>query len=234
MLEMRNVSAGYGEALVLRDVSLHIRPGEIAALMGRNGMGKTTLLKTVMGLLPALSGEILFDGHSIRRQPTHLIARAGLGYVPQGREIFANFTVEENLRLSLLGHALQDSAARLQQIYDWFPILKERAGQRAGTFSGGQQQILAIARALIAGPKMLLLDEPTEGIQPSIVHEIALQLARIASETGLAILIVEQNIDMVRTLAGRVLFMENGAIVDQRDIDELRRDDSLLHRYLSV
>lgn len=234
MLEIKEITAGYGEALVLRGVSCHVAPGEVIALMGRNGMGKTTLLKTVMGLLPAQSGEIYFAGRSIARQPTHLIARAGLGYVPQGREIFANFTVEENLCLSLLGHKDSASLLPLHQIYDWFPILEERKDQRAGTFSGGQQQILAIARALIAGPKMLLLDEPTEGIQPSIVHEIGLKLARIAHETDLAILIVEQNIEMVRTLARRILFMENGAIVDGCETAALDQDDSLLHRYLSV
>ena len=233
MLEIENLSAGYREALVLRDFSCRIGSGKVTALMGRNGMGKTTLMKTIMGLIPAKSGRILFDGRSIEKLPTHQISRIGMGYVPQGREIFADFTVAENLRLSLLGHE-GGEVLPLEKIYDWFPILKERAEQRAGTFSGGQQQILAIARALIGGPKMLLLDEPTEGIQPSIVHDIGVQLGRIAKETGLAILIVEQNVDMVRTLADEVLFMENGAIEERCNIESLRRDDSLLHRYLSV
>ena len=233
MLEIENLSAGYGEALVLRDFSCRIDSGKVTALMGRNGMGKTTLMKTIMGLIRAQSGQILFDGTAIEKLPTHQISRIGMGYVPQGREIFAEFTVTENLRLSLLGHEGGETLP-LEKIYDWFPILKERAEQRAGTFSGGQQQILAIARALIGGPKMLLLDEPTEGIQPSIVHDIGVQLGRIARETGLAILIVEQNVDMVRTLADEVLFMEIGAIEERCDIESLRRDDSLLHRYLSV
>lgn len=233
MLEMENLSAGYGEALVLREFSCRIASGKVTALMGRNGMGKTTLLKTIMGLIRAQSGRIIFDGIPIEKQPTHQISRAGMGYVPQGREIFADFTVSENLRLSLLGHE-GGTVLPLEKIYGWFPILKERAEQRAGTFSGGQQQILAIARALIGGPKMLLLDEPTEGIQPSIVHDIGIQLGRIAHETGLGILIVEQNVDMVLTLADEVLFMENGAIQERCDTDTLRRDDSLLHRYLSV
>ena len=233
MLEIDNLSSGYRDALVLRDFTCRIEGGRVTALMGRNGMGKTTLLKTIMGLIAARTGTIRFDGDAIENRPTHLISRTGIGYVPQGREIFDDFTVLENLRLSLLGHEHQRTLS-VTQIYDWFPILKERAEQRAGTFSGGQQQILAIARALIAGPKMLLLDEPTEGIQPSIVHEIGLQLARIARETGLGILIVEQNVDMVRTLADQVLFIENGAIRDRCDIEALHRDDSLLHRYLSV
>lgn len=233
MLEMENLSAGYGEALVLREFSCRIASGKVTALMGRNGMGKTTLLKTIMGLIRAQSGRIIFDGVPIEKQPTHQISRAGMGYVPQGREIFADFTVSENLRLSLLGHE-GGTVLPLEKIYGWFPILKERAEQRAGTFSGGQQQILAIARALIGGPKMLLLDEPTEGIQPSIVHDIGIQLGRIAHETGLGILIVEQNVDMVLTLADEVMFMENGTIQERCDIDTLRQDDNLLHRYLSV
>jgi branched-chain amino acid transport system ATP-binding protein/urea transport system ATP-binding protein len=233
MLEIAGVSSGYRDALVLRDFDCRIEGGKVTALMGRNGMGKTTLLKTIIGLIAVRTGTITFDGQPLQNMPAHLISRAGIGYVPQGREIFADFTVMENLRLSLLGHAGGDTLP-LDQIYDWFPILKERAAQKAGTFSGGQQQILAIARALIAKPKLLLLDEPTEGIQPSIVHEIGLQLARIAAETGLGILIVEQNVDMVRTLADQVLFMENGTIRESCDIEALRRDDALLHRYLSV
>ena len=233
MLEIRNLSSGYRDALVLRDFDCRIEGGRVTALMGRNGMGKTTLLKTIMGLIAARTGTIHFDGKPLQNLSTHLISRAGIGYVPQGREIFGDFTVLENLRLSLLGHEGGETL-RIAQIYDWFPILKEREQQKAGTFSGGQQQILAIARALIAGPKMLLLDEPTEGIQPSIVHEIGLQLAKIARDTGLGILIVEQNVDMVRTLADHVLFMENGSIRDSCDIEALRSDDTLLHRYLSV
>ncbi|MEX1036467.1 MAG: ABC transporter ATP-binding protein [Sneathiella sp.] len=233
MLELQNLSSGYGDALVLRDFSCRFENGQVTALMGRNGMGKTTLLKTIMGLIKAKSGSVMFNGQALEKSPPHLISRAGIGYVPQGREIFEDFSVQENLRLGLLGHD-PNTALPLDRIYDWFPILKERADQRAGTFSGGQQQILAIARALIGGPKMLLLDEPTEGIQPSIVHDIGLQLARIARETGLGILIVEQNVDMVRTLANQVLFMENGEIRESCDIEVVRRNDALLHRYLSV
>ncbi|WP_339630110.1 ABC transporter ATP-binding protein [uncultured Sneathiella sp.] len=233
MLEIRNLSSGYGDALVLRDFSCRFENGRVTALMGRNGMGKTTLLKTIMGLIKAKGGSVLFDGQTLETWPTHLIARAGIGYVPQGREIFEDFSVEENLQLGLMGRDATD-ALPFSQIYDWFPLLKKRKDQRAGTFSGGQQQILAIARALIGGPKMLLLDEPTEGIQPSIVHDIGLQLARIAKETGLGILIVEQNVEMVRTLADQVLFMENGEIRESCDIEAIKRNDSLLHRYLSV
>ncbi|MCR9213958.1 MAG: ABC transporter ATP-binding protein [Proteobacteria bacterium] len=233
MLEITGLTSGYGGARVLSDVECKIPDGKVTALMGRNGMGKTTFIKTIMGLLKTEAGSIRFDGAAIERLSTFEISRLGIGYVPQGREVFDQFTVLENLRLSLLGHSIK-SQDGLDQIYEWFPILKERADQRAGTFSGGQQQILAIARALIANPRMLLLDEPTEGIQPSIVHEIGEKLAAIAKETGLTILVVEQNVDMVRTIASDALFMENGQIVDSCSISELERDDSLLRRYLSV
>lgn len=233
MLEVSGLSSGYGDARVLTDVQCRIPQGKVTALMGRNGMGKTTFIKTVMGLLKAQAGTVQFDGTSIETLSTFEISRLGIGYVPQGREVFDQFTVLENLRLSLLGHGIK-SLEGLDRIYGWFPILKERASQSAGTFSGGQQQILAIARALIVNPRLLLLDEPTEGIQPSIVHEIGETLAAIASETGLTILIVEQNVDMVRTVASEALFMENGQIVDGCAISELESDDGLLHRYLSV
>ncbi len=233
MLEIKGLTSGYGGARVLNDVECTIPDGKVTALMGRNGMGKTTFIKTIMGLLKTQAGNVRFEGTSIERLSTFEISRLGIGYVPQGREVFDQFTVLENLRLSLLGHGIK-SLDGLDRIYDWFPILKERSDQSAGTFSGGQQQILAIARALIANPKMLLLDEPTEGIQPSIVHEIGENLAAIATETGLTILIVEQNVDMVRTVASDALFMENGQIVDGCSIADLERDDSLLHRYLSV
>lgn len=233
MLDIKNLTAGYRDAMVLRDLSCRLDGGRVTALMGRNGMGKTTLLKTIMGLIRPRSGRITFAGQSIESMPTYQVSRAGIGYVPQGREIFDSLTVHDNLRLSLLGHGLQ-GLERFQKIYDWFPLLKEREMQKAGSFSGGQQQILAIARALIPGPQFLLLDEPTEGIQPNIIHDIGLQLARIAKETGLGILIVEQNVDMVRTLADHVMFMENGLIRESCDIDRLKDDDSLLHRYLSI
>jgi len=233
MLEIKDLKAGYGEAMVLNDFSVEISHGQITALMGRNGMGKTTLLKAIMGLIPIKSGRILFKDTPIDNLQTYLISKAGVGYVPQGREVFDDFTVYENLRLAALGSSKQNLAL-LPQIYDWFPILKERLDQKAGTFSGGQQQILAIARALMTNPKILLLDEPTEGIQPSIVHEIGIQLSRIASETELTILLVEQNVDMVKTMAEEIIFMENGKLTARCSAADLKNDDALLHRYLTI
>ncbi|OUR80176.1 ABC transporter ATP-binding protein [Alphaproteobacteria bacterium 46_93_T64] len=233
MLEIKDLKAGYGEAMVLNDFSVEISHGQITALMGRNGMGKTTLLKAIMGLIPIKSGRILFNDTPIDNLQTYLISKAGVGYVPQGREVFDDFTVYENLRLAALGSSKQNLAL-LPKIYDWFPILKERLDQKAGTFSGGQQQILAIARALMTNPKILLLDEPTEGIQPSIVHEIGIQLSRIASETGLTILLVEQNVDMVKTMAEEIIFMENGKLTARCSAADLKNDDALLHRYLTI
>jgi len=233
MLSVSGLESGYGPGAVLHGVDFELRAGRVTALMGRNGMGKTTFLKTVMGLLPARAGAIVFDGHDIAGLPPHRIARAGLGYVPQGREVFDDFTVAENLRLSLLGH-LGKAKSVPERVLAWFPILAERAQQRAGTLSGGQQQMLAIGRALAADPKMLLLDEPTEGIQPSIVHEIGETLARIARETGLTVLVVEQNVDLVLTVADEVAFMDNGAIVETTSAAALARDDTILARHLSL
>jgi branched-chain amino acid transport system ATP-binding protein/urea transport system ATP-binding protein len=233
MLVINHLHAGYGNSQVLNDFSITVPAGEVLALMGRNGMGKTTLLKATMGLLPIAAGEIRFDNHSIVGRASHDIARLGLGYVPQGREIFDDFTVLENLRLGLMGHA-SNSQTLPEQIFSWFPVLRDRADQRAGSFSGGQQQMLAIARALVSGPKMLLLDEPTEGIQPSLVHDIGLRLREIARDTGLTILLVEQNVDIVRTIADQVIFMENGKAVEQVPVGAIRQDDALLARHLTL
>jgi len=233
MLEIANIQAGYNEALVLQDFSLSIETGKVTALMGRNGMGKTTLLKTIMGLLPLSGGRIELDGQPLQGLETYRISQAGVGYVPQGREIFEDFTVYENLRLAALGSHIKN-LDMLPQIFDWFPILEERLSQKAGTFSGGQQQILAIARALITRPKILLLDEPTEGIQPSIVHEIGIKLAEISTQTGLTILLVEQNVDMVKTMADDIAFIENGVLMERCSKETLLENDALLHRYLSL
>ncbi len=233
MLEIAEVHAGYGASAVLHGVDLAVEGGQVMALMGRNGMGKTTLMRVVVGQLPARRGTVRFKGRDITRTPTHRIARAGLAYVPQGREVFDDFTVEENLRLSLLGHG-RGRGPVPARIYEWFPILDERRRQKAGTLSGGQQQMLAIGRALAADPDLLLLDEPTEGIQPSIVHEIGETLARIAGETGLTILVVEQNVDLVLTVAARVAFMDNGRIVESCLPADIAADEAVLARHLSI
>lgn len=233
MLSIENLHASYGGSLVLHGVNLSIGPGEIQALMGRNGMGKTTLMRTVMGLLSIRSGTITFDGEPIHGLRTHEIAAKGLGYVPQGREIFGDFTVWENLHLGTL--KLPRSERKIpEEVFDYFPILKERKNQKAGSFSGGQQQMLAIARALVARPKMLLLDEPSEGIQPSIVDQISEILKKINAETGLTILIVEQNVDMVLDTATRCAFVEKGRIVETCSIEDIRKDESIITCHIAV
>jgi ABC-type branched-subunit amino acid transport system ATPase component len=231
MLAIAGLTCGYGDSQVLHGVDLEVAAGEVLALMGRNGMGKTTLLRRCMGLLPARAGSIRFAGLDITSLATHRIARAGLGYVAQGREIFDDLSIADNLRLSLLGCARGAPTAAL---LDWFPILAERSDQRAGTLSGGEQQMLAIARALAPGPKLLLLDEPSEGIQPSLVHAIGEQLGAIVRATGLTLLLVEQNVDLVSTLADRVAFMDRGRIVETCPVAELAAADGPLARHLSL
>lgn len=235
MLDVKDVVAGYlAGSRVLDGFSMRIKKGEVVALLGRNGMGKTTFLKALMGHVAVTQGSMQFDGQEIVGKRPYEIARMGMGYVPQGRDIFGDFTVEENLRMGLLGHP-----GMSKDIPDWafdlFPILRERRTQRGGSMSGGQQQQLAIVRALIGKPKLLLLDEPSEGIQPSIVQEIGRVLSRIAKEQGLTILLVEQNMELVLGMAQRCLFMENGHIVYETDqVQALRDDPTPIHKYLSV
>jgi urea ABC transporter ATP-binding protein UrtE len=233
MLKIEDLHASYGGSLVLHGVNLSIAPGEIHALMGRNGMGKTTLMRTVMGLLPTRSGIVAFNGEAIQGLRTHEIAAKGLGYVPQGREIFGDFTVWENLHLGTLKLPRKERNIP-EEVFDYFPILKERRNQKAGSFSGGQQQMLAIARALVTRPKMLLLDEPSEGIQPSIVDQISDILKKINAETGITILIVEQNVDMVLDTATRCAFMEKGQIVETCSIEDIRKDESIITCHIAV
>ena len=233
MLKIKNLQASYGGSLVLHGVDMEVPPGHIVALMGRNGVGKTTLMKSVIGLVPPRSGHVLLDGKDITRLPPHQISNLGVSYVPQGKEIFQSFTVYENLRLGIVKFKRKDRTIP-QDIFDYFPILEERKNQKAGSFSGGEQQMLAIARALVSNPKILLLDEPSEGIQPSIVKEIREILVRINRERGVTILIVEQNVDLIMDIAKECFFMEKGKIVDQSETDHLREDDSLITQYLAL
>jgi urea ABC transporter ATP-binding protein UrtE len=234
VLTLEGLIAGYQHgSRVLDGVSFHVRRGEIVALMGRNGMGKTTVLRAITGHLPAAEGTIALDGEEILGRASHEIANLGVGYVPQGREIFSDFTTEENLLMGMIGkkglpNKVPDWA------YDIFPMLRERRWQRAGTLSGGQQQQLAIMRALVGEPKLLLLDEPSEGIQPSIVQEIARTLRRIVEQKTLTVLLVEQNLELVIGMASRSLFMENGRVIEEAPVDLVRPGSELVEKYLSV
>jgi len=234
MLVISGLTAGYEDAgIVLEGIDLEVGAGESVALMGRNGMGKTTLLRAIMGHVRPTAGRVTFDGRDLTGRPPFVVSNAGIAYVPQGREIFTDFTVEENLLLGLLGK--KGGAGRVPDaIYRRFPILAERRGQRAGTMSGGEQQQLAIARAIISRPRLLLLDEPAEGVQPSLVTAMAATVSAISRDEGMSVLLVEQNLDLVLTLTTRCLFVENGRIVDQSESTRLRDDATLLDRYLSV
>ena len=231
MLTIADLTAGYPDGgTVLRQVGLALKAGECLALMGRNGMGKTTLLRTIMGHLRPSAGRIVFAGRDIAGRPPFEISNLGIAYVPQGREVFADFTVEENLVMGVLGKGGEVPAG----IYERFPILAERRRQRAGTLSGGEQQQLAFARAVVGRPKLLLLDEPSEGIQPSIVQGLGRIAAAIAAAEKMAILLVEQNLELVQALTTRCLFIDNGRIVDETATAALRTDRTKLERYLSV
>ena len=233
LMEMRGLNTYYGESHILRDVDLTLKAGEMVCLIGRNGVGKTTLLKSLIGLLRPRRGEIVFNGISLDRQAPHQRARAGLGYVPQGREIIPQLTVEENLKLGL--EALPGGLVRQQVIdpfvYDLFPILKDFLPRKGGDLSGGQQQQLAIARALLGKPKLLLLDEPTEGIQPNIVRDIESAVRLIISQTGISVLLVEQHLHFVRQ-ADRYYAMQRGGIVASGPTQELSQ--AVVDQFLSV
>tara|TARA_B100001057_G_scaffold80632_1_gene75892 strand:- start:130 stop:840 length:711 start_codon:yes stop_codon:yes gene_type:complete len=233
LLEITGLNTYYGESHILRDVDLSVKAGEMVCLIGRNGVGKTTLLKSLIGLLRPRSGEILFEGSGLNRQAPHQRARAGIAYVPQGREIIPQLTVEENLMLGR--EALTGGLARNRRIdpivYDLFPILKEFLPRKGGDLSGGQQQQLAIARALLGKPKLLLLDEPTEGIQPNIVQDIEAAVRRIIAETGIGVLLVEQHLHFVRQ-ADRYYAMQRGGIVASGPTSDLSQ--SVVDQFLSV
>lgn len=235
MLALDSISAGYGEALVLREVSLTVKRGEIVCLFGRNGAGKTTTLRAIMGLVKRAGGAIRLDGHDLTGLKPHEIPGHGIGYVPQGRRLFTEMTVAENLEIGLM--ARRPDAGTHDQTRDWvldlFPRLRERLGQRAETLSGGEQQMLATARALCLRPKVLLLDEPTEGLQPSMIEAIRQVVARMRDE-GVAILLVEQRLDAVLSLADRVAFIENGRMGATLPAAQLREDHELVMRYVGV
>ena len=211
MLTVSNINQYYGGSHILRDVSLQATRGKVSVILGRNGVGKTTLLKSLMGLVAIKTGSIEFDGRAIERATPYERARAGMGYVPQGREIFARLTVEDNLRMGL---ASKPAGTPIPpELFELFPVLKQMRQRRGGDLSGGQQQQLAIARALAAGPKLLILDEPTEGIQPSIIKDIARVIRMLADRGDMAILLVEQYYDFAEALADDYIVMERGAVL---------------------
>ena len=231
MLQIEKLNQYYGESHTLWDLDLQVPEGKCTCLMGRNGVGKTTLLQCVMGLLPIESGEIRFAGDNLDRQIAERRARLGIGYVPQGRQIFPLLTVEENLRIGL--PARKERGGGIPEfIFDLFPVLKEMLGRRGGDLSGGQQQQLAIGRALVVDPHLLILDEPTEGIQPNIVHEIGDIILRLNREIGLTVLLVEQKLPFARKVADHFCILDRGRHVAAGEMRAL--GDDLIRQYLTV
>jgi urea transport system ATP-binding protein len=230
MLTLKHINQFYGGSHTLWDLDMTVPKGSCTCLMGRNGMGKTTLLKCIMGLLPLATGELAFDGRDLRASRAEARARLGIGYVPQGREIFSQLTVEENLRIGL---AARRDGARVvpEHIYELFPVLKRMLGRRGGDLSGGQQQQLAIGRALVIEPTLLILDEPTEGIQPNIVHEIGDVITRLRG-AGLTVLLVEQKLPFARRVASDVRILDKGRLVVSGAIAGLT--DELVQKHLTV
>ena len=220
MLTAKNIHQYYGGSHILRGVSLQTQPRKVTVLLGRNGAGKTTLLKALMGLVPIKSGSIEFEGRQIQSATPYERARAGIGFVPQGREIFARLTVEENLRMGLAYKSASTPVPA--ELYELFPVLQQMLGRRGGDLSGGQQQQLAIARALAAKPKLLILDEPTEGIQPSIIKDIGRVMRMLADRGDMAILLVEQYYDFAEELADDYLVMERGELIASGQGNDMR------------
>jgi len=233
MLHVSSLQAGYGESMVLRNVNLDIPKGKIVGLLGRNGVGKTTLVKVLMGLLPVTNGNISFEEKAWKKERPEYRAKMGMAYVPQGRDIFSDLTIRENLLLGM--EALPKSKRTTdipEEIFEWFPVLKEMIDRKGGDLSGGQQQQLAIARAIISNPKVLLLDEPMEGIQPSIVQLIQDVLVKISREKDMSILLIEHNLDAVLSCADEVYVLDRGKMVMNGRCDEL--NEEILHRHLAV
>ena len=234
MLFVESLSVAYGQSRVLFDVSLDVPEGQVVCLMGRNGVGKTTLLKSIMGLLRPRDGSVRFMDANITNWPSHKRARAGIGYVPQGRLMFPFLSVHENLLMGLEGSKAtrQSKSDAIERMYSQFPALKINPSKAAGTLSGGQQQQLALARALVQRPKLLILDEPTEGLQPSVVQEIEDLILRLREERSTSILLVEQFLEFALTVADHCFLMEKGEIVLEGETNNI--DQALMHEYLAV
>jgi branched-chain amino acid transport system ATP-binding protein len=235
LVAVEDVHTYYGKSHILHGVSLHVGSGEVVGLLGRNGVGKSTTLKTIMGLIHPTRGKVLFAGKPVTNLPAHKLARLGIGYVPEDRRIFRLLTVMENLRTGLDRHGMTE--ARKQELLDkafaYFPVLAERRNQAGGTLSGGEQQMLAIARAMMLEPKIILLDEPTEGLMPRMVSQIR-QIIDVLHREGVAILLVEQNVPLTLEASQRVYIMEKGAVRHHCAASALKVDDPVIHQYLGV
>lgn len=231
MLELNQIHVAYGKVPALRGVSFEVNMGEIVCLVGRNGAGKTTTMKSIMGLLPVSSGSVLLEGKDLTKMQAHLIPREGIGYIPQGRRLFPELSVEENIEVGLMTR--NEGADTREWVLNLFPHLRERLKQTAGTLSGGEQQMLATARALCLRPKVLLLDEPTEGLQPSMIDLIIEVIIKMKAE-GFAIVLVEQRVDTVLSVADRAVFIENGKSVDMATPAELVHAPEKIKKYLGV
>jgi len=231
VLELQGVDAFYGNSRALQDVSLRVEAGQFVAVLGRNGVGKTTLMRAILGLMDKVTGSIRLEGTELIGKRTHERARAGIGYVPQGRGILPTFTVRENLRLGTFANPSRNGADE-EWVFELFPILKEFLNRRGGNLSGGQQQQLALARALLTSPKVILLDEPTEGIQPNIVEQIEEVITRLNRRHGITIILVEQNVAFARRACQTFLIMEKGGVAAAGPADAL--SDELIHRHMAV
>jgi urea transport system ATP-binding protein len=229
VLDVRNLNVAYGQSQVLHGVNFTVSPGEIVAVVGRNGMGKSTLMKSLIGVMPTRSGQVLIDGGDVTNLPSHSRVARGLAYVPQGRQIFGTMTVRENIETGLV---VTGKSEIPEEIYTLFPVLREFDGRRGGNLSGGQQQQLAIARALASDPKILLLDEPTEGIQPSVIKEIAKLLKEIRALRNLCIVVCEQVLSFILEIADRILVMENGRVVQSNTREHI--DEAAIAQFLAV
>jgi branched-chain amino acid transport system ATP-binding protein len=232
MLEVSDLAAGYGRIPILGGVTFTVAKGEFIGVLGHNGMGKTTLLRTLMGYVPATGGRVVLEGADITRAEPYRRARAGVGYVPQGREIFPGLSVRDNLRMGAVARP-KDEVAAIESVLEIFPRLKRLIDRSGGTLSGGEQQLLAMARCLVGDPRLILLDEPTEGIQPSIIDEIVETLLRLRSKGGLTMILVEQNLDFIAALSERVLIIQKGTIVHSAKPDELH-GHGLVNEFIGV
>jgi branched-chain amino acid transport system ATP-binding protein len=235
LLQVEDIHSYYGKSHILHGISLEVGRGEVVGLLGRNGVGKSTTLKAIAGLVHPSAGRIVFDGRSIVRQAAHRVARLGIGYVPEDRRIFRLLTVAENLRTGLDRHGVTKTRKQelLDKVYGFFPVLAERRSQAGGTLSGGEQQMLAIARAMMLEPKIILLDEPTEGLMPRMVSQIR-QIIEVLQQEGVAVLLVEQNVPLTLDVSQRIYLIEKGVVRHHAPAAELRVDDAVIQQYMGV